>query len=111
MTSPARRAGEQYVERVNAKDLDGLVALFHDDARLAHPVGEFAGPDAIRGFYAEHVLAYGPQVTAVSMLDVDDVCVFELESGAPGSDRIAHAIDHMTVGADGLISRLAIYYR
>ena len=111
MISNARHAAERYVELVNDRDLDGLAELFAPEAELYHPVGEFAGHDGIRKFYAENVLLFSPHISAVSWVDEEPVCVFEMEARAPGSDAVAHAIDHLTVDDGGLIGRLAIYYR
>ena len=60
--SLARTTADAYIDAVNAVDLDGLVALFAEDAVLDHAVGTFQGTDAIRAFYAENVLAFAPQV-------------------------------------------------
>jgi hypothetical protein len=111
MTSPARHAAERYVAMVNARDLEGLVALFAPTATLLHPVGRFEGHDAIQGFYTDNVLLHAPKITAVSWVDADRFSVFEMDARAPQSDTVAHAIDHLTVDDDGHIERLAIYYR
>ena len=111
MTSPAHRAAERYLDLVNTRDLDHLVDLFASEAKLYHPVGEFRGHDGIRKFYAENVLLHSPQISAVSWIHDGPVCVFEMEARAPGGEGVAHAIDHLSVDDEGLISRLAIYYR
>ena len=42
-----------FVERANAGDVEGIVALYEPDAILAGPEGQvMIGIDAIRGFYA-----------------------------------------------------------
>lgn len=47
------------IERVNARDLDGLVALYEPDAVLAYPPGsQTVGREAIRSVY-ERLLAGG----------------------------------------------------
>jgi ketosteroid isomerase-like protein len=52
-THPERLA-ELLVERVNASDVDGVVALYAPDAVLALPDGQVAdGHEAIRRFYAQ----------------------------------------------------------
>lgn len=51
------------VERMNAGDVDGFVALYEPTAVLALPGGELAeGAEAIRAFYAD-LLAQRPQFT------------------------------------------------
>ncbi|MGH3943350.1 MAG: YybH family protein [Pseudonocardiaceae bacterium] len=55
--TPARRPenlGEFFVERANAGQVEGLVALYEPDAVLALPTGEVAiGRVAIRQFYQQ----------------------------------------------------------
>jgi len=52
-----------FVERVNAGDLDGVVALYEPDAVLAFPPGTTAtGRQEIRAVY-ERFLADGPSLT------------------------------------------------
>ncbi|GAB6940003.1 YybH family protein [Isoptericola variabilis] len=56
--------GRMFVERANAGDVDGLVALYAPDAVLAFPPGETqVGRDAIRAAYAR-LLAGRPRFTA-----------------------------------------------
>jgi len=109
--SPARRAAEAYQQHVNAGDAVALVALFADDAALFHPVGEFTGPDAIRGFYETNVLPFGVRMDAVSWVHDERMCVFEIEARANADEPPVHVIDHLTVDDDGRIARLAVYYR
>jgi ketosteroid isomerase-like protein len=60
---PARRPedlGRYFIERANAGDVEGLVALYEPDAVLAFPRGQLTtGTDAIRGVYQE-LLATNP---------------------------------------------------
>ncbi|GJG86730.1 hypothetical protein tb265_19110 [Gemmatimonadetes bacterium T265] len=62
---PARQPedlGRFFVERANAADVDGLVALYEPDAVLALPGGAVAvGTQAIRAFYGR-LLAGAPRV-------------------------------------------------
>lgn len=52
-----------FVERANAGDVEGLVALYEPDAVLAFPPGNVAhGAEEIRSVYAE-LLATKPQFT------------------------------------------------
>ena len=53
-----------FVERVNARDLEGLVALYESNATLANDEGEVViGQEHIRKFFADF-LARGPQLSA-----------------------------------------------
>jgi hypothetical protein len=94
---------------VGAGDLDGLIALFSTDATVLHPLGSFSGTEALRGFYAENILSHRPALEASGWVEEGDRCVFELT--ATVGDRSSHAIDHLTVDAEGRIRRLAIAYR
>jgi len=64
---PAREPGDLarfFVERANAGDVQGLVALYEPDAVLAFPPGRLSvGADAIRKAYAD-LLATSPSFTA-----------------------------------------------
>jgi 3-hydroxyisobutyrate dehydrogenase-like beta-hydroxyacid dehydrogenase len=105
----ARVAGERYVEHVNAGDLDALVALFADDAVVLHPLGAFAGLDAVRDFYGTNILPHGPVLTASGWVVDGATCVFELAAVTPRGT--SNAIDHCTVDASGRVVRMAIAYR
>ncbi|MCP3803216.1 nuclear transport factor 2 family protein [Allokutzneria sp. A3M-2-11 16] len=52
--------GRLFVERANAGDVEGLVALYEPDAVLAVPGGQVQGSSLIREFYAG-LLADGGQ--------------------------------------------------
>jgi ketosteroid isomerase-like protein len=52
-----------FVERANAGDIDGMVALYEPDAVLAFPPGsETVGHDALRAVF-EQLLAHSPHFT------------------------------------------------
>jgi steroid delta-isomerase len=52
---PTLRTVEQYLKALNAQDLDGIVALYTEDASIEDPVGTpvLTGKDAIRAFYSK----------------------------------------------------------
>lgn len=55
MTDDARTPGDLarlFVERIDAGDIEGLVALYEPDATLAAGEVKARGADEIRGFYA-----------------------------------------------------------
>lgn len=68
--------GKYFIERANAGDVDGLVALYEPDAVLAFPPGSVAtGHDEIRTVYeqfvaAKLVLSPGRQAPALVTGDV-----------------------------------------
>ena len=86
MSSPARRAADAYIARVNERDLDALVALFAPDALLLAAGGQrLAGADEIRAFYASMVIAAQPSVRGVNFVQQDATCVMELEATTPAA--------------------------
>ncbi len=107
--SAAQAAGEAYVKAVNAADLDGVVGLFASEATVFHPLGEFHGREAIREFYATNILAHRPVLSADGWIAEGPRCAFELRAETAG--RVSHAMDHLTVGGDGRITRMSIAYR
>lgn len=64
-----------FIERVNAGDLEGLVALYESDAILAHGDGEVAiGLDQIRDFFVRFLIdrpQLGPSIQAPALCSGD----------------------------------------
>jgi hypothetical protein len=104
-------AAEAYCERVGNGDVDELMELFADDAVMVQSTGDFVGTDAIRGFYVQNVLPFGVTLHVSSWVHEEPTCVFEFEARAAGQPSGSFAVDHLTVGTDGRIIRLAVYYR
>lgn len=107
--SLARTTAEAYVDAVNAVDLDGLVALFAEDAVLDHAFGTFEGADAIRSFYAENVLAFAPQVEPGDWLEQGRTVTFHLAAHVDGAT--SRTVDHLTVDDTGRITHLDVGVR
>jgi steroid delta-isomerase len=108
----ARAAANRYITLVNARDADGLAALFAEDAIVLHPVGVFDGRAAIRTFFAEVVIPTGPSAKIIASLEDGDECAVEIEALTESwPDQIQHVSDFFTTGRDGLITRLAVYRR
>ncbi len=105
----ARTTAEAYLDAVNAVDLDGLIALFTENAVLEHAFGTFEGAEAIRTFYAENVLAFTPQVTSSDWLEQGRTVTFHLEASVDGAT--SQTVDHLTVDDAGLITHLAVGFR
>ena len=104
--SLARVTAEAYVEAVNAVDLDGLIALFAEDAVLEHAFGTFEGAEAIGTFYAENVLAFTPQVTSRDWMERARTVSFHLEASVDGAT--SRTVDHLTVDDAGRITHLEV---
>ena len=107
--SLARTTADAYVDAVNAVDLDGLVALFAEDAVLDHAFGTFQGTDAIRAFYAENVLAFAPQVEPGDWLEQGRTVTFHLDAHVDGAT--SQTVDHLTVDDSGRIAHLEVGFR
>ena len=107
--SLARTTADAYIDAVNAVDLDGLVALFAEDAVLDHAFGTFEGTDAIRAFYAENVLAFAPQVEPGDWLEQGRTVTFHLDAHVDGAT--SQTVDHLTVDDSGRIAHLEVGFR
>ena len=107
--SLARTTADAYVDAVNAVDLEGLVALFAEDAVLDHAFGSFEGADAIRAFYAENVLAFAPQVEPSDWLEQGRTVTFHLDAHVDGAT--SQTVDHLTVDDSGRIAHLEVGFR
>jgi hypothetical protein len=107
--SLARTTADAYVDAVNAVDLDGLIALFAEDAVLDHAFGTFEGTDAIRAFYAENVLAFAPQVEPGDWLEQGRTVTFHLDAHVDGAT--SKTVDHLTVDDSGRIAHLEVGFR
>lgn len=67
LTSAEMKAAmRHYVEALNAGDLEGVLALYADDATVEDPVGSTVqhGKDAISAFYAQAIVS-GAKLTIV----------------------------------------------
>ena len=80
-----------FVERANAKDVDGLAALYAPDAVLAFPPGqETVGRDAIKGVL-EQMLAHAPKFTVEDPLPTvyyDDLALTSTRSADNTGGRV-----------------------
>ncbi len=85
-----------YYRKVNAKDIEGLLALFADDACFVLPDGRnVAGMDAIRTMYENVFKHGGPQPKPVAFV--------------PGEDAVAAEVEvHL---ADGTVRQMASFFQ
>jgi hypothetical protein len=101
---------ERYFECMRGRDLDGLCALFADNAVVVLPDGrELAGLAAIRGMY-QHIFATGAPTPApqATIGGANGVAV-EIETRlGDGSSRRTANFFHLE---GGRIARLSIYQR
>ena len=104
---------EQYIDAVNAANIERLMELFAADATVRNPTGAYEGKDAIRGFY-ESVVFAGRAITKIErQLAVDDIQVLQIAATSHLAEENAapmHAADIFVIH-DNQIASLDIYYR
>lgn len=118
-TTPSQKtmkaALQAYVDRTNAGDAAGLLALFATDAMIEDPVGSPVKPYAeLAGWFADSV-AFGAKITTVAPIRGSHgnaaAVVFDVEFTPPGSQRLRiRSLDVCTFNADGLITSLRAYW-
>lgn len=112
-TEQIRETCETYVSLVGSDDVDAMVALFAEDARVEDPVGSdpHVGLDAIRAFYATLPAMGVSAVLTGPVRAVADAATaafpFEVHTG----DMVMQVIDVMTFDADGRIATMTAYWK
>jgi len=108
----ARAAALSYVECINTKNLERLLALFAEDGVLTHPFGVFAGKAKLAEFYGGLIMLMDTQLTTGRISAEGNVCTIEVVGRSPQApDKAQYAIDLFEVNEQGLVKELAIYYR
>jgi ketosteroid isomerase-like protein len=109
--SKPRTFAETYTGIINKGDYAKLGDLFAEDALFLAPGAQrFEGRSAIAAFYTTFLSEVVPTVRICTYVESGDDCVFELEAMHNGSDTYGlGAIDHATVDAEGLVTRMAVY--
>lgn len=110
------KAGLQaYVDRINAGDVAGVLALFAPDAVIEDPIGSPPkhGADLPRWF--ADTVAFGTRITPVAPLrgshGNEALVVFDVEFTPPGGERLRiRTADACTFDADGRITVLRAYW-
>jgi hypothetical protein len=112
LTEKARIAAFTYVECINTKNLQRLLALFADNGRLVHPYGLFEGKEKLAEFYGGLVMLADTQLSVGRMTAEGSIATLEVVGVSPQApDKAQYAIDLFQIDDEGLISELAIYYR
>lgn len=112
LTEKARAAAHVYVSCINSKNLEGLLAIFADDAELIHPFGVFSGKQKLVEFYGGLIMHADTQLTVGRESAENNVCCVEVVGVSPQApDRPQYAIDLFEVNEMGLVKNLSIYYR
>ncbi len=110
-----KAALQAYVDRTNAGDAAGLVALFASDAVIEDPIGSplKSGAD-ISAWFADTV-AFGTHITPVAPLrgshGDEALVVFDVTFTPPDGTRLRiRSADACTFDANGLITSLRAYW-
>ena len=112
LTEQARAAAHSYVDAINNKNLQQLLALFAADAELVHPFGVFSGKAKLEEFYGGLVMLADTRLTVARESAENRICCVEVVGVSPQApDKPQYAIDLFEVNAQGLVQNLSIYYR
>lgn len=117
MPSEAQRkaAMQAYIDRFNAADLEGLLALYAEEAVVEDPVGSepCVGKAAIADFY-RHALATGSTLTLEAPIRAAQgeaaAMAFRVELCHEGQASRIRVIDVMTFNARGEFTRMSAYW-
>lgn len=105
---------QRYIDALNAGDLEGIVALYAEDATVEDPVGSSVqrGLPAIRGFYATSLqlklkVALDGAVRAVAN---EAVFAFKVSFEHQGVVTTISPIDHFRFDAEGQIVSMRAFF-
>ena len=110
-----KAALQAYVDRTNAGDADGLVALFAPGATIEDPVGSpVKSGDEIACWFRDSV-AFGARLFAAAPIRGSHAnaaaLVFDVEFTPPGGERMRiRSLDVCTFDEAGLITSLRAYW-
>lgn len=109
----ARDVVQRIVAAYNAKDAEGLAALYHPDARYWSALGDWQeGVDAIREHIEElHRLLPDEQMSVKAMVAGEDIAVVEFESNgtAPAGSPYTLEFTEVIELRDGKIATVKVY--
>ena len=112
LAEKARAAAHNYVAAINSKNLEGLMAIFADDAELVHPFGIFSGKQKLVEFYGGLVILADTKLTIARESAENNICCVEVIGVSPQApDKPQFAVDLFEVNDEGLVKNLSIYYR
>ncbi len=104
---------QRIVEHYNAKDVESLIALYHEDAAYWSPLGDWQrGVGHIRSHLAElHRTLPDEQMSIVSLMADDECAVAEFASTGTAPSGESYRIEFTEVidVRDGKIERVKVY--
>lgn len=111
-----KAAMQAYIDGLNNGDLEAVVALFAEDARIEDPVGStqiIEGRQAIRAFYQQSI-SMDLKLRLVAPIrgshGNEAAMAFEVEIHGMQPATVIRVIDIMTFNADGSIRTMQAYW-
>lgn len=113
--SVMKQALQSYIDRFNARDVEGMVALYAADASIEDPVGKppLQGSAAIREFYQSAMVSNATLRLSAPIRGTQGDCAamaFEIRIPLPQGEHILHAIDVMSFNQAGLVTAMRAYW-
>jgi steroid delta-isomerase len=115
MRSPedTRKLVHSYIEMMCSTDIDGIAALFADNATAEDPVGgdTKTGIDAVRDFYATNAPALHVELTGPICVAGNE-CAFPVLATLTIGDNKSYldAVDVFSFGDDGKITTMRAFW-
>jgi hypothetical protein len=102
---------ERYFASVRARDLEGLIALYAEDACFTLPNGrEFNGIDAIREMHRSVFAGGGPIPSPLTSIAGASSIAVEIEARLPDG-TVRRTANFYYLNTAGRIQRLSVYMR
>lgn len=102
---------ERYFAAIRARDIDGLMALYAEEASFTLPTGTTAtGKDAIRALHESVFAAGAPFPTPMAMVAGESAIAVEIEARLPDG-TVRNTANFYTLDQTGRIARLSVYTR
>lgn len=102
---------QRYFASIRARDLDGLIGLYAEDACFTLPNGrEFHGTEAIREMHRSVFAAGAPNPTPLSSIAGAGSIAVEIEARLPDG-TVRRTANFYYLNASARIQRLSVYMR
>jgi steroid Delta-isomerase len=107
-----RKLYERYPEMVTKGDVEGIVALYAEDATIEDPIGSplHRGTDAIRTFYKAAVGITMKRVGAVHVAGREAATPLKVLLGPEGKQKVIDIISVMAFRDDGKIASMRAFW-
>ena len=105
----AATAAEDYVEAMNAGDIEKMMSLFAPGAVLRHPSGVYADPDSIRSFFIDIAFGNAARLERVDLIAQASTAWLEVEATSAVTAGRQRVVDVIRVDGEGRITDLGVY--